>query len=98
MLTDRNMNVLERNVLKWSGVEEGELKVLNVKVCENVTIRTTVVGSGPPLVFLHGFGASGALYYKTMKLLSLHFKCHYMDLIGMGGSSRSKDFDSKGSP
>ena len=42
----------------------------------------------PPLLFLHGFGSSGLANYKLFKRLSAHFRAYFIDLIGMGSSSR----------
>ena len=49
----------------------------------------------PILVFLHGFGGSGALYYKLFKELMNHFCLITVDMVGMGGSSRPNNFDHK---
>ena len=42
----------------------------------------------PPLLFLHGYGGSGLLLYKLFKPLAAHFRAYFIDLIGMGSSSR----------
>lgn len=44
--------------------------------------------SKPPLVLVHGFGGSGALYYKVLKGLAVNFYVIVIDIIGMGSSSR----------
>jgi 2-succinyl-6-hydroxy-2,4-cyclohexadiene-1-carboxylate synthase len=41
-------------------------------------------------VILHGYGGSGLLFYKIMKPLSEHFHCIFIDILGMGASSRPK--------
>jgi len=58
---------------------------------DNVNYMTTIVvgdGSKPKLVLVHGFGGSGALYYRVLKGLAEHFHLIVIDLIGMGSSSR----------
>ena len=42
----------------------------------------------PKLVFIHGYGASGAMFWSVMKPLSEHFHVIFVDLPGMGGSTR----------
>jgi abhydrolase domain-containing protein 5 len=37
---------------------------------------------------LHGYGGSGALFYKTLKGLSEHFYVICIDIVGMGASCR----------
>lgn len=42
----------------------------------------------PKLVFIHGYGASGAMFYSIMRQLSEHFHVIFVDLPGMGSSTR----------
>ena len=42
------------------------------------------VGSGPPLVLLHGFTGSGASWGEHLKDFGEHFTCYAVDLIGHG--------------
>jgi pimeloyl-ACP methyl ester carboxylesterase len=42
----------------------------------------------PKLVFIHGYGGSGALFFNVMQPLSEHFHCFFIDIIGMGSSTR----------
>lgn len=42
----------------------------------------------PVLVLVHGFGGSGALWYRVFKRLTEHFYVIAFDIIGMGASSR----------
>ena len=44
---------------------------------------------------MHGYGGSGALFYKCLKELSRHFNVLVVDMIGMGSSSRPSDFNYK---
>jgi len=41
------------------------------------------------LVWLHGYGGSALLFYKTYKGLAENFCCILPDIIGMGASSRA---------
>ena len=40
------------------------------------------------MVLVHGYGASGLIFYKIIKQLSEHFHLILIDIIGMGASSR----------
>ena len=46
----------------------------------------------PILILCHGYGGSGVLFYKIMKPLAEKFYLILIDVVGMGGSSRPKDF------
>lgn len=98
-LTDENLARTERDVLKYSGLPDEQIVQRNVKVGEykgeDVTLRTVLIGTSdkPVLVLIHGYGGSGALFFKVMKQLAQHFYLILVDLIGMGGSSRPKNFD-----
>ena len=41
---------------------------------------------------IHGFAASGALFYRLLKPLREHFCLLLIDVIGMGASSRPNNF------
>ena len=60
-------------------------------------MRTVVIGDKvegkQTYVLVHGYAGSGALLYKIFKGLSEHFKVVVVDIIGMGSSSRPKDFN-----
>jgi len=40
------------------------------------------------LVFIHGFGGSGALFFEVMKPLAEVYHAIFIDIIGMGCSTR----------
>jgi pimeloyl-ACP methyl ester carboxylesterase len=44
------------------------------------------------MVWIHGYAASGALFYKLMSTLSKMFRIYFIDIVGMGGSSRPDNF------
>ena len=66
----------------------------NVKI-DNVTISpaeddkihyiSIATGEKPPYVFIRGYGASGAIYYKLMKDISEKYDMYLVDMRGMGG-------------
>lgn len=52
----------------------------------NGEIAYTSIGSGPPLVLLHGWPLHGHTLRKLLPALSAHFTCHVIDLPGAGAS------------
>lgn len=44
------------------------------------------------LVLVHGYGGSGALFFKIIKQICKYFCLIFVDIIGMGSSSRPSDF------
>jgi len=44
------------------------------------------VGSGPDVIFVHGWPASGATYRGLLPHLAPHLTCHVLDLVGAGDS------------
>lgn len=55
-------------------------------------------GSGPPIVFLHGFPLSGATWDKVISHLRDRFSCYTLDLVGLGQSksTAAEDYSSPG--
>lgn len=49
-----------------------------------VAVRT--VGTGPDVLLVHGWPASGATYRGLLPHLAPHLRCHVLDLVGAGGS------------
>lgn len=64
---------------------------------EDVTIGYRRIGIGEDLVFIHGFPTHGYTWRKLLPSLSQKFKCHIVDLPGLGDSdwSEQADFKSK---
>jgi pimeloyl-ACP methyl ester carboxylesterase len=57
------------------------------------TIRWRRDGTGPAIVFLHGFPLSGETWDGVVAGLRDRFTCWTLDLIGLGGSSSTSDED-----
>ena len=66
------------------------------------TERTTVgpttyawrrIGSGPPLLLIHGFPLSGLTWRKVVPELSRHYTCYLPDLPGLGETRWSEQTD-----
>ena len=53
-----------------------------------VTLDSLVVGSGPPVLLLHGLGASKVSFLPTVAALADRFEVHAIDLPGFGHSSK----------
>lgn len=58
---------------RWIPVAEGEVAYRRV-------------GSGPDVLFVHGWPVSGATFYALMPHLAPHLTCHVIDLVGTGTS------------
>ena len=99
-INEENLLKTEANVLQMTGLLEDQIEVKNVPVGkfegEETYIRTFIFGdkAKPKLVMVHGYASSGPLLCcKIAKSLSEDFCVIAIDLIGMGGSSRPKNFD-----
>jgi haloacetate dehalogenase len=56
----------------------------------DVTIDCVIGGSGAPLLLLHGFPQTKALWGRIAEILAAHFSVVCMDLRGYGDSSKPK--------
>jgi haloalkane dehalogenase len=54
-----------------------------------VAYRT--VGSGPDVLFVHGWPVSGATFRRLLPHLAEHVTCHVLDLLGAGSSRFTSD-------
>ncbi|PKH05165.1 pimeloyl-ACP methyl ester esterase BioH [Moritella sp. Urea-trap-13] len=52
-------------------------------------LHVEVVGDGPDLVLLHGWGLNSACWQSVVPLLSAHYRLHLIDLPGFGFSHDS---------
>jgi len=73
-----------------------KLEVRKIKI-KDVSIGLRQIGNGSDLVFIHGFPTHGYTWRKLLPKLSAHFKCHILDLPGLGDSTwtNKTDFNSK---
>lgn len=63
-----------------------ELKLVELPNGESV--NTIIMGSGPPLVMIHGFGGGLALFAANLEPLAQSYTVYAIDLPGFGRSSR----------
>ncbi len=63
----------------------------------SIGLRQTGIDTGKHLVFIHGFPTHGYTWRKLIPILSNKFKCHILDLPGLGDSdwTNETDFNSK---
>lgn len=64
---------------------------------DDVSIGLRQIGSGEPLVFIHGFPTHGYTWRKLIPELSKKFTCIILDLPGLGDSGWSKKTNFKSS-
>jgi len=57
---------------------------------QSVTCR--VLGEGPDLILLHGWGVNSAVWSPVLEGLSAHFRVHLIDLPGFGGSEALAEY------
>lgn len=87
-LTPENLNLCQRRVLEFANVPADQIVIKDVKVgehdSEDITIRTMLCGdsSKPTLVYCHGYGGSGALFFNLMKSLIQKFYVIFIDMPG----------------
>jgi pimeloyl-ACP methyl ester carboxylesterase len=55
-------------------------------------VNISEVESKPMLIFVHGYAASSSLYYQIFESLAQDFCLVVTDIIGMGASSRPRDY------
>ncbi|MGZ5099201.1 MAG: pimeloyl-ACP methyl ester esterase BioH [Usitatibacter sp.] len=60
-----------------------------------MTLHVDLIGNGPDLVLLHGWGMHSGGWEETLPALARHFRVHAIDLPGHGYSARFpvSDFD-----
>lgn len=95
-ITRENYLAAEARVLALSGLAQDQFRISDVPIWEGATIRTFEIGhlnpanaAKPKLVFIHGYGGSGALFFNVMRPLAEHFHTIFFDIVGMGGSTRA---------
>ena len=92
LLTPGSLKKAERELLEYGGIFPSDYQSKKVAANEDgsLMINTILVGNleNPTLVLVHGFGGSGAMYYRVIKGLAENFYLIIIDLPGMGSSSR----------
>ena len=58
----------------------------------NVKLYYEVIGSGSPLILIHGNGESHEIFDEAVKLLSEHFTCYLLDSRGHGPSQKVSEY------
>mmetsp|Transcript_2333 Transcript_2333/g.2613 ORF Transcript_2333/g.2613 Transcript_2333/m.2613 type:complete len:372 (-) Transcript_2333:73-1188(-) len=82
--SQRELAIAEKAVL--AGLKE-PYKLTDVQVGPNI-IHTLTMGSGPPMVLVHGFGGGVATWLSNLDDLSQHFTVYAIDVLGFARSSR----------
>ncbi|MEA5575505.1 alpha/beta fold hydrolase [Anabaena sp. UHCC 0451] len=73
-ITTENLQTLEKQVWSW----------------QDYKIQYTVMGTGQPLVLIHGFGASIGHWRKNIPVLAnAGYRVFALDLLGFGGSDKA---------
>ena len=108
ILNDDNLNILQKKVADFSGIESGKIKLAKIKVGEHkgesIYMSTLIFDlesthEKPILVFAHGYAASSVLYFHMYKRLMERFVIICIDHVGMGASTRPLGhFDLKWTP
>jgi pimeloyl-ACP methyl ester carboxylesterase len=65
---------------------------ITTKEHEGFTFCFHQIGSGEPVVFLHGFPNSSHVWHRIMEGLSDRYHCIGVDIAGLGGCRPSPDF------
>ncbi len=55
-------------------------------------VAKKVIGEGPDLVLLHGWGVNSAVWQPIIENLSAHYRLHLIDLPGFGDSRKLQDY------
>ena len=62
------------------------------RTSDGVEIHFESIGGGPPLLFVHGLGDTGARFRPIVASLRSHFQCVRIDLRGHGQSAPAPDY------
>lgn len=58
----------------------------------NVELNYEVIGSGDPLIMVHGNGESHEIFDRAAQVLAKHFTCYLIDSRGHGESQKVNEF------
>ena len=76
---------------KWDE-EKRTIKIFKIpdpcNYMQSIEFKTDDAESKPRLLLIHGFGCTGAVFYKMIGYLSHYFRITTLDIFGMGGSGR----------
>lgn len=64
---------------------------MNINV-NNIDLYYEVIGSGDPLIMIHGNSENHEIFDKAAELLSQHFTCYLIDSRGHGKSQKVTEF------
>jgi abhydrolase domain-containing protein 5 len=81
----------ERDILNLSGLNvDEEIQIYDVPISDDNYIHTIRCGNKNKevMVLVHGYGATGLMYFRIIKELSQKYRVYCIDLLGMGMSSR----------
>ena len=78
VLTRDAAELFRRPPLRYLDVGEGEVAYRRV-------------GTGPDVLFVHGWPVSGATFRTLLPHLAPHVTCHLLDLVGAGSSRFGPD-------
>ena len=88
-LTPENLDLCQRRVLKFTDIPDDQIVIKDIIVgyynnIEPITIRTMLCGDStkPTLVYCHGYGGSGALFFNIIKSLIEKFYVIFIDMPG----------------
>lgn len=85
LLKERSLDLVRPHRFEWAPA----LSPRTIKVKEG-TLSYLDVGSGSPLVLIHGYGAGVWVWEKQIEVLSQHYRVLALDLIGHGFSDRPR--------
>lgn len=71
--------------------QNDRLKSLHTVEVPGAVLSCHVVGSGPPVVFLHGFSQNNSIFEEFEKLLAQHHMLILLDSRGHGASGLGQD-------
>ncbi len=78
----------KRRVAAFETLSEGDVRSGHVARLSDADLHYVDRGSGPPLLLIHGLGASLFTFRKNVDDLAQRFRVIAVDLGGFGGSSR----------
>lgn len=84
------LSCLQVSRVKGMGVPYNKMFVSLPNPKKVVSVNTLEIGSGPPLLLLHGFSGALGFWIKNLKQLSRRFTVYVVDMLGWGRSTGPK--------